>query len=81
MDGWRGAGLQGQTGEDPRHQVHQGLENSLSLPKIAMSVHDLLVTSVSDPDADRQKNESQKIFTNPIAVCSLCRTGSFFSRL
>jgi hypothetical protein len=56
VDGWRGARLQGQAGENPRQQVHQGLENSLSLPKIAMSVHDLLVTSVSDPDVGRQKN-------------------------
>ncbi len=51
MDGWRGAGIQGQAGEDTRHQVHQGLENSLSLPNSAMSVH---VFSAG------QKNEPQK---------------------
>ncbi len=57
MDGWRGARLQGQAGEDPRHQVHQGLENSLSLPKIAMSVHDELVTTSV---FGRQKTEPQR---------------------
>jgi hypothetical protein len=56
VDGWRGAGLQGPAGEDPRHQVHQGLENSLSLTNIATSVQNLLVTSVSDPDAKGKKN-------------------------